>query len=179
MWSSETGEHPTPQWIFDELNTIFHFDLDVCATAENAKCEKYFDVAIDGLKQDWSRHICFMNPPFSMEQKNMKGGPILNWRGNPKRIRVTDKWVAKAFHEGKKPNTIVVCLLPSRTDTEMFRNHIIRGYLIFLNGRLKFGGAKQGAPFPSLITVFGEMTEEQRDALYKFASRHGVVMQWV
>lgn len=177
MWSSKTGEHPTPQWLFDELDTIFHFNLDVCATPENTKCPKFFDVVIDGLKQDWGGFTSFMNPPFSVDQLNMKGEPIMNARGKPKRKRIVDRWVAKAFHEGKKPNTIVVCLLPSRTDTVMFRHHIIYGYLIFLNGRLKFVGSKQPAPFPSLLTVFGEMTEEQRDALYKFASRHGVVMR--
>lgn len=179
MWSSKTGEHPTPQWLFDELNAIFHFNVDVCATAENAKCPVYYDAVIDGLKQDWGGKTAYMNPPFSVARLSMDGTPIMNKYGKPKRKRVIDKWVKKAFEEAKKPNTIVVCLLPSRTDTEMFRKHMIYGYLIFLNGRLKFEGSKQGAPFPSLITVFGEMTEEQRDALYKFASKHGVVMRYV
>ena len=37
-----------PRWLFDELDAKFGFTLDVCATAENAKCERYFTRADDG-----------------------------------------------------------------------------------------------------------------------------------
>ena len=37
----------TPQWLFDELNAEFNFDIDLCATAENSKCKNY---GIDYLK---------------------------------------------------------------------------------------------------------------------------------
>lgn len=54
MFSSATDEWPTPQEFFDELNAEFHFDLDVCATSENAKCLRYFTKVDDGLSQTWS-----------------------------------------------------------------------------------------------------------------------------
>ena len=43
----------TPQDFFDWLNSIFRFDLDVCALPENAKCGRYFTPETDGLGQDW------------------------------------------------------------------------------------------------------------------------------
>lgn len=43
----------TPHSFFDWLNSIFRFDLDVCALPENAKCEKYYTPEMDGLKQPW------------------------------------------------------------------------------------------------------------------------------
>lgn len=42
----------TPQDLFNKLDAIFNFDLDVCALAENAKCERFFSPEMDGLKQD-------------------------------------------------------------------------------------------------------------------------------
>lgn len=56
----------TPQDLFNKLNTVFSFDLDVCALPENAKCERYFTPEADGLKQEW-RGTCWMNPPYGRE----------------------------------------------------------------------------------------------------------------
>lgn len=63
MWSSETDMWSSPQWLFDDLNDEFGFELDVCALPSNAKCEKYFTPEIDGLMQEW-KGICWMNPPY-------------------------------------------------------------------------------------------------------------------
>ena len=38
----KSDEWETPQELFDELNKKYKFTLDVCATAENAKCSNYF-----------------------------------------------------------------------------------------------------------------------------------------
>ena len=53
MFSSKTCEWETPQAFFDALNDEFHFELDVCATDENAKCPQYFTEEQDGLSQRW------------------------------------------------------------------------------------------------------------------------------
>lgn len=53
MFSSKTEMWETPQDLFDKLNSKYHFDYDVCAIPENAKCEKYYTPEIDGLKQQW------------------------------------------------------------------------------------------------------------------------------
>ena len=53
IFSSKTDEWETPQALFDKLNDIHHFTLDVCANNENHKCDRYFTKAEDGLKQNW------------------------------------------------------------------------------------------------------------------------------
>ena len=62
----------------------------------------------------------------------------------------------KAYYESQKDNTIVVMLIPARTDTRWFHDYIYhKAEVRFLKGRLKFGDAKNNAPFPSMIVVFG------------------------
>ena len=49
----------------------------------------------------------------------------------------------------------VVMLLPARTDTKWFHEYIYgRAEVRFVRGRLKFGGSKNSAPFPSMVVVF-------------------------
>ena len=133
-YSSKTNEWSTPQDFFDELDKEFNFTLDPCATSENAKCTKYFTVEDDGLKQDWSNDVVFMNPPYGREIKY---------------------WVQKAYEESLKGAT-VVCLIPSRTDTKYWHDYIFgkADDIRFLKGRLKFGGSKNPAPFPSAVVVY-------------------------
>lgn len=135
MFSSETDQWATPQDFFDELNAEFNFTLDPCATKENAKCAKYFTVEDDGLKQDWQGETVFCNPPYGRE---------------------IGKWVKKCYEESKKPGTTVVMLIPARTDTSYFHDFIYgkAREIRFIRGRLKFGDAKNSAPFPSMVVVF-------------------------
>ena len=49
MFSSKTDLWGTPQDLFDELDAEFHFDLDVCALPDNAKCKRYYTPEMDGL----------------------------------------------------------------------------------------------------------------------------------
>lgn len=129
MFSSETDMWETPKWLFDELDKEFHFDLDVCAIPENAKCEQYFTPETDGLSQEWNGTV-WCNPPYGRE---------------------IGKWVKKAAQS----NCTVVMLLPARTDTKWFHDYIYRKAEIrFLKGRLKFGGSQNSAPFPSMVVVF-------------------------
>ena len=60
--SRQEDEWATPAYLFEKLDAEFHFGLDVCATAANAKCKRYFDKEQDGLSQDW-KSVCFMNHP--------------------------------------------------------------------------------------------------------------------
>ncbi|GED18212.1 DNA N-6-adenine-methyltransferase [Aneurinibacillus migulanus] len=133
MFSSATDEWATPQDFFDQLNQEFHFTLDPCATHESAKCARYFTEEDNGLAQDWTGEIVFMNPPYG---------------------RVLGQWVKKAFEESIKGAT-VVCLLPARTDTRWFHDYIYhRAEIRFVKGRLKFGDSKNSAPFPSMVVIF-------------------------
>lgn len=129
--SSKTCEWETPIELFDKLNDIYGFEIDVCATRENAKCLKFFTKEDNGLMQDWYG-CCWMNPPYGRE---------------------IGKWMKKAYEEGRKDAT-VVCLVPARTDTAWWHDYAMQGDIQFIRGRLKFGNAKDGAPFPSAIVVF-------------------------
>ena len=53
MMSTGQIEWATPQALFDELDREFHFTLDPCSTHENAKCEKHYTKAENGLLQSW------------------------------------------------------------------------------------------------------------------------------
>lgn len=53
LFSSNTDMWATPQAFFDQLNAEFDFNLDPCATPENAKCVTFFTKEVDGLKQNW------------------------------------------------------------------------------------------------------------------------------
>jgi hypothetical protein len=61
--------------------------------------------------------------------------------------------VAKAYKTSLS-GSVVVCLLPARTDTVWWHLYCAKGEIRFLRGRLKFGEAKNSAPFPSAIVVF-------------------------
>ena len=135
MFSSQTDLWETPQEFFDKLNAEFGFTLDPCATHENAKCDKYFTIKEDGLKQNWQGETVFCNPPYG---------------------RVIKDWVKKCYEESRKENTTVVMLIPARTDTSYFHDYIYNKAkeIRFIRGRLKFGNAKNSAPFPSMVVVF-------------------------
>jgi site-specific DNA-methyltransferase (adenine-specific) len=131
-FSSKSDEWSTKQWLFDLLDSEQRITLDVCGSSLNAKCERYFSKEDDGLKQDWGHEVCWMNPPYSD----------------------CARWIEKAYVSSLVGAT-VVCLVPSRTDTIYWHRFVTKAYEIrFLKGRLKFGDAKNSAPFPSAIVIF-------------------------
>ena len=144
-FDSKSNEWETPKGIFDKLNAEFNFTLDPCATHENHKCAKYFTIDDNGLSKDWSDDIVFMNPPYGRDIKH---------------------WIKKAYTESEK-GSIVVCLIPARTDTAYWHDYIFgKAEIRFLRGRLKFqnrllpswrpdGSHKiTSAPFPSAVVIF-------------------------
>jgi site-specific DNA-methyltransferase (adenine-specific) len=163
MFSSRYESWDTPQDFFDKQNKVYGFTCDVCATDESAKCKEYYTIETDGLSQPW-HGVCWMNPPYGRE---------------------IGKWVKKAYDETRKTGTLVVGLLPARTDTKYFHNWIYKKEGVetdFLKGRLIFGsdkywqwlweqemingkknslygkvGKKNSAPFPSMLNIFGTL----------------------
>lgn len=130
-FSSATEMWATPQDFFDKYNALYQFDIDVCASEENAKCSRYFTESMDGLSQEWTG-CCWMNPPYG---------------------RTIKAWMRKAY-EASLGGATVVCLVPSRTDTAWWHEYAVKGDIEFIRGRLKFGGHKNSAPFPSAVVVF-------------------------
>src|SRR5579875_1125348 len=131
MFSSLTPEWPTPDAVFQALDRRYQFTLDACATAENAKCERFFTPEQNALQQDWSGAV-WLNPPYG---------------------RQIGHWLKKAY-ESSQNGATVVCLVPSRTDAAWWHRWVVKGNIFFIRGRLKFGAAQNSAPFPSAIVVF-------------------------
>jgi site-specific DNA-methyltransferase (adenine-specific) len=130
----------TPQELFDKLNHEFNFTIDLAANEHNRKCDRWFGpggVEEDALSVSWEGVRGWLNPPYG---------------------RGLARWVRKAYEESRDGASLVVLLIPSRTDTTYWHDYVIRADEVrFLRGRLKFVGATASAPFPSAIVVFGKM----------------------
>lgn len=136
LFSSKSVEWYTPKSLFEDLNVLFNFNLDPCATKGSSLCSKFFTSYDDGLAQFWTGYNVFCNPPYG------KG--------------VTGKWVKKCF-ESFDEDTNIVLLIPARTDTIYFHKYIyMKSYvsIIFLKGRVHFSESKMGAPFPVMLVLF-------------------------
>ncbi len=136
LMSSNSREWETPQDFFDKLNAEFDFDLDACATPENAKCRLFHTIETDGLSKHWWEGTVFVNPPYGRE---------------------IGEWVCKSYEEAKAGATVVM-LLPARTDTRWWHKWVMKAHEIrFVRGRLYFtdgDGKTVPAPFPSAVVVF-------------------------
>ena len=132
MFSSKSCMWSTPQSLFDSLDQEFGFDLDVCATPDNAKTPRFYTPDQDALTLPWDG-VVWCNPPYG---------------------RQIGKWVERACMFSYLGSTVVM-LLPARTDTKWFHDYIY-GFaeIRFLRGRLRFGGVSTPAPFPSMVVVF-------------------------
>lgn len=132
LFSSKTDMWSTPDSLFSSLDHEFGFDLDVCATPENAKVSRFYTSEQDGLSLPWYG-VVWCNPPYG---------------------RQIGKWVERASFFSSLGSTVVM-LLPARTDTKWFHDYIYgKAEIRFLRGRLRFGGVSTPAPFPSMVVVF-------------------------
>lgn len=135
LFSSKREDWETPQHLFDKLDLEFNFTIDVCADITNNKCKRFYTKLDNGLIQDWNNETIWCNPPYG------------------KKI---GEWVKKAAES----KSTVVMLLPARTDTRWFHEHIYnKAEVRFIKGRLKFGNSKNSAPFPSMIVIFRKEEE--------------------
>lgn len=96
----------------------------------------------DGAKIKWTGRV-FCNPPYSKIAAFLRRG---------------------LYHLALRDCEILVYLIPARTDTAWFHDYIYgKAEIRFIRGRLKFGGEKNNAPFPSMLAIFREWRLE--DAL--------------
>ncbi|MDN7044819.1 DNA N-6-adenine-methyltransferase [Lactiplantibacillus plantarum] len=139
LFTSNKEDWETPQDFYDRLNAKYHFEWDLAASDDNAKCSCYFTRDDNSLEQDWEglSGNLFLNPPYGRELK---------------------LWVKKAATTGLKDKQNLVMLIPSRTDTSYWHDYIFNHAEIkFLRGRLKFevdGISGDSAPFPSAIVIY-------------------------
>ena len=136
LFSSEKMDWNTPKEFFNLLNKRFNFDVDICADEHNALLPNFYDATNSALSNDW--HIkykrAFMNPPYGTKLKH---------------------FMKKADEESKF--MLVVCLVPSRTDTKWWWDYCMPHKIEFIKGRLKFNDGKNSAPFPSAVVIMGEI----------------------
>lgn len=137
----------TPWDFFLWLDQQFDFTLDVCATAENAKCTDFLTPEMDGLEIDWWGRV-FMNPPYSH----------------------IDRWMEEMCGATKTGEIeLGVALVAARPDTQWWWNALVCASEVwFLKGRLTFEGAPNAAPFPSAVMIFrpDQQFDQERKILW-------------
>jgi phage N-6-adenine-methyltransferase len=140
--TSARQEWATPWSLFRRFDEEFHFTLDVCASAENAKCPRFFTREQDGLAQPWRGHTFCMNPPFNE----------------------IARWMERATTAMIEERCTGVALVPAYTDVSWFHtyvwdpvfNRVRPGREIrFHKGRIRFDDRRGGnSPFPTLFVIF-------------------------
>lgn len=138
----KTVEHGTPPEVFEPLNKEFGFRLDAAASDENALCDAYYTKEDDGTQQDWAPFSpVWCNPPFLAEELQ---------RFTSKAMREVANGVLTALH------------VPAKTDQpwfhwlwERYEAGIWRVEFRWIQGRVKYLGNKDRAPFPSLTVILG------------------------
>lgn len=150
--STGKDDWETPDDLFARYHKTYRFVLDAAANRANAKLPRYLgpgsDLAEDALAVAWplEQGNIWLNPPYS------RG---LQARFIQKALEEHDRYVQESAIRFQQDEHRVVCLLPARTDTRLFHEIILPNATVeFLRGRVKFKGAAQGAPFPSMIVIF-------------------------
>ena len=109
----------TPLVVYQIIDLLYGpFTLDPCASAGNAKCDKFFTVDDDGLAQSWAGNSCWLNPPYGKEL------PL---------------WAEKGVREMDENGVYSVFLIPPRVGTPWFQELCKRAREVrFLRGRVPF-----------------------------------------
>lgn len=141
-YSSATPEWYTPSHIIDLVVEFFdEIDLDPCSNSHespNVSAGMGYTEADDGLSKPWFGRV-YMNPPY--------GDEIVGW--------------VKKLHEEYQNGDIeaAIALLPARTDTRWWNDYVMPYAMCFIRGRLRFVGAENSAPFPSVLVYYGDEIE--------------------
>ena len=138
FFSSLRSDWTTPRKLFFDLNQKYNFDIDLCASDFNALCKEYYTIDNSCFNVCCHNKKIFCNPPYSRDMY---------------------KFIEKCYSL-YLDNNLVVMLLPVRTDTKWFHDFIYhKADIEFIKGRLKFGGSKNSAPFPSMICILNPFKE--------------------
>ena len=114
--------------------------MDPCCEKHTAKCNKYYTEKENGLIQDWSGEIVFVNPPYS--------------RG------IIDLWMEKCYNESLK-GTLIVALIPVSTSSKWWHNYVWKkAEIIYYKGRIRFKGAPFTAPFSSCLAIYNDRSRQ-------------------
>lgn len=130
-------EWETPQDFFDALDKEFCFELDACATKENAKCDYFFTKEKNALTRNWHYFFSvFVNPPYD---------------------KSINEWLKKSYETAQKGST-VVCLIQGRSsDTRWWHDYVMKASEVrYIKDRLHFGINKKfsRANISSIVVIF-------------------------
>lgn len=138
-FSSKHSEHYTPPEVIEAaIECMGQIDLDPCSNSlvdPNVPAARHYTREENGLIHPWAGKV-YLNPPYGSE---------------------IGRWVEKLIFEYTYANHTeeAIALLPARTDTAWW--YALRDYpCCLVHGRLKFGNAEIGAPFPSAIFYLGD-----------------------
>lgn len=143
--SSNSQNWSTPNDFFDNINRSFgfSFETDLAASAENTKCRNYFTKEDNSLTRRWPTDCWnWLNPPYGREL------PF---------------WCEKVQRENEYFLVKTVMLVPARTDTQWFHQHVMNKAeaIYFVEGRIKFidefGQVGKQPGFPSIICIYDLM----------------------
>ena len=137
LFTSKSDEWTTPLELFEKLNRRFLFDLDAAADNWNHLLDEWYTKEDSGLEHSWEGRRVFCNCPYSQ-------------------IKL---WAAKFVEEANRAECIVA-LIPARTDTRWWHDHIMTAdKIVYIRGRLKFGPGTGSAPFPSALAIWMGLNE--------------------
>lgn len=138
----------TPPGLLGAVTEAFgSIDIDPCGhelSPVQAKRSILLSEGGDGLRDDWSGRLAFVNPPFSEQQKWLR--------------RAHDQWSAGRIE-------VAVCLVPTRTDSQWFHEVLSQSASIyFLKGRVRFTdprGRTQATPHSVMLVILGAAENEK------------------
>jgi hypothetical protein len=139
----------TPPEFIDAVEKSFgKIDFDPCWHEQSfVRPVDHFDVrrGDDGLRDDWSGDVVFVNPPWSAQ----------------------DKWIKRAYEQWKMGKvTTVICLVPAATSANVFHD-LLPGEadIYFLKGRPRFWKEEDRKWEPTMrqtmVVVFGASFEQR------------------
>ena len=136
LFTSDSAEWNTPSDILDRaVQCLGVIDLDPCSNtgAPNVPATTHYTATDDGLAHTWEGRV-YMNPPY---------GDVIG------------EWVEKLVtsYEGGGVSA-AIALVPARTDTRWFAR-LRDAAICCVRGRLRFSGADNSAPFPSIVAYLG------------------------
>lgn len=140
MMSSASPEWYTPDHIIERVFAVLEdIDLDPCADPDlSIAAGQHFTAETDGLAHEWRGRV-YMNPPY--------GDGI-------------GVWVRKLITEFEVGNTTeAIALVPARIDTQWWKPLASRFVWCGIEGRLRFSGSQDSAPFPSALFYLGGRPE--------------------
>lgn len=151
----------TPDWIYNWLDDIYAFNIDLAANASNKKTAEYLGPGSPLLEnalavKDWnevSKYFTirgFLNPPFKSTFPDGKKATMADW--------------LERCYNSTRTDGIIVALVPANVETEWWHEWVLQkaySYRI-LRGRVNFDGSRGGSTFPSAVVVYVREPETDR-----------------